>query len=299
MIVAVLGTGIMGAGMAGSLLRDGFAVRVWNRSQGELAPLVERGAERCASPAEAARGADVVLTMVSDGPAVEAVMGTAGGLRAMAPGTLWLQTSTVGLEWTARFAARAAAQGVDFVDAPMLGSREPAENGDLVVLAGGDDAAIDRAQPVFAAVGRRTVHVGPVGAAGRAKLVVNNWIIASVGALAETLVLAETLDVDPGLFLELMEGSPLLSPHAASKFRAMRDGEFEAQLPLRLAHKDLGLVLEAAEAAGAAASSLGMTRAVREAQAGSIAGGHGNDDLSAVLFGVRSAAGRPAGKQGE
>ena len=163
----------------------------------------------------------------------------------------------MGLDWIDRFADAAAAVGVDFVDAPVLGSREPAESGDLVVLAGGADAVIDRARPVFDAVGRRTVRVGPVGAGSRAKLVVNNWIIASVGALAETLVLAETLDVDPGLFLELMEGSPLLSPHAASKFRAMRDGEFGAQLPLRLAHKDLGLMLEAAEAAGAATSVWG------------------------------------------
>jgi 3-hydroxyisobutyrate dehydrogenase len=296
MIVAVLGTGIMGAGMAGSLLRAGFEVRVWNRTEAELAPLVERGAVACATPVEAVGLADVVVTMLSDGPAVASVMGVSdetgaaiggatvdGALPAMRPGALWLQTTTIGCAWTQALAAAAARRGVDFVDAPVLGSREPAETGDLVVLASGDDLAIDRAMPVFDAIGRRTARLGPVGAGSSTKLVVNEWIISYIGVLAETLAFAKAIGVDARVFLDLLEGGPLFTPHAAAKTRAILDEQFETQLALRWAHKDLGLILEAGAQAGV---SLGVTQAVHAAQARAIADGHGAEDMSAVAYGV-------------
>jgi 3-hydroxyisobutyrate dehydrogenase len=277
--VAVLGTGIMGAPMARNIAAAGLEVRAWNRTAAKAAALEPHGVRPAGSPADAVAGADIVVTMLSDAESVAAAMTDGGALAAIDPSATWLQTSTVGVEGAARLAALAAERELAYVDAPVLGTKAPAEAGELTVLASGPDEALERCEPVFEAIGSRTLRLGPAGAGSRMKLVFNSWIVALVGVLGETLALAEALDLEPAAFLETVAGGPLDSEYAQLKGRAMIDGSFEPSFPLRLAEKDARLVLEAAAAAGLPA---GLMRAARESLARALADGHGDEDLAAV-----------------
>jgi 3-hydroxyisobutyrate dehydrogenase len=276
--VAVLGTGIMGAEIARNLARAGHAVRVWNRTRSKAEPLAADGAGVCETPAQAADGAEVMVTMLADGPAVEAVAG-----EALAPGIVWLQTSTVGVAATERLAALAEEVGAVFVDAPVLGSKPAAEAGELVVLASGPESAEEACRPVFEAIARRWLWLGAAGAGTRMKLVVNTWVLTTVENVAETLALAEALGIDPRRFLEAVQGAPFDMPYLHAKAALILAREFTAQFPLELAAKDLRLALEAAgdgvrlEAARAALAQ--MERAVEL--------GHGREDSSATWHAVR------------
>jgi 3-hydroxyisobutyrate dehydrogenase len=285
--VAVLGTGIMGSGMTRSLLRAGHHVQAWNRTEDKVQPLVRDGAVAAASPAEAVKGADVVVTMLADGPTTARMMEDALG--EMAPEAVWAQMGTVGVEGTEELAGLAADAGVAFVDAPVLGTKDPAEKGELLVLASGPATVRDRCAPVFDAVGRATVWLGEEpGDASRLKLVINHWLLGLVSGSAETIALARALDVHPAKFLEAIDGSPLNSPYAQFKGMAMVKGNFETSFPLRLAHKDLNLVLDAARARSFDAP-LAATAATLFTRAAEL--GHADDDMSAVY-----AALRPAGE---
>jgi 3-hydroxyisobutyrate dehydrogenase len=285
--VAVLGTGIMGSGMTRSLLRAGHHVQVWNRTDDKVQPLVRDGAVAAASPAEAVKGADVVVTMLADGPATARLMEDALG--EMGPEAVWAQMGTVGVESTEELARVAGDAGVAFVDAPVLGTKDPAEKGELLVLASGPAALRERCAPVFDAVGRATIWLGEEpGGASRLKLVINHWLLGLVSGLAETIGLARALDVDPARFLEAIGGGPLNAPYAQFKGMAMVKGDFEASFPLRLAHKDLKLILDAARARSFDAP-LAATAATLFARAAEL--GHADDDMSAVY-----AALRPAGE---
>src|SRR3954447_9957145 len=177
---AVLGTGIMGAAMARNLLSAGMEVSAWNRSREKAEPLREDGAEVADSPADAARGADFLLTMLADVDAIEeAVAGDV--LPALTEGGVWLQMSTVGEDGSNRLAEIAREHGVSYVDAPVLGTRQPAEQGQLVVLASGPEEVREQSEPVFDAVGSKTVWLGEAGAGSRLKLVTNNWIVGLLG----------------------------------------------------------------------------------------------------------------------
>jgi 3-hydroxyisobutyrate dehydrogenase len=248
--VGLLGAGIMGAAMGRNLVEAGLEVRVWNRSR-EKAEAVE-GAEVADSPADAVRGADAAMTVLSDGDAVRDVMGgDGGGLEAMEPGAIWIQASTVGVAASEELAELAAARRIAFIDSPVLGTRTPAEKGELVVLASGRGDEIERCRPVFEAVGAKTIELGAAGAATRMKLVVNNWLIALTATLAESMALAEALKLDPERFLEILDGNPVGSPYAQLKGKVILGGEYEpASFPLKLAAKDARLVIDAAREAG-------------------------------------------------
>jgi len=249
--VALLGTGIMGTGMGVNLRRAGHDVRAWNRTAERAAAVSEEGAQLVQTPREAAAGADVVVTMLADADAVEHVMcGDDGGLFAMREDAVWAQMSTVGLVGTDTLAAIAAEAAITYVDAPVLGTRQPAEAGELVVLASGPQAARATCEPVFEAVGRQTRWLGDApGVATKAKLVLNSWVLALTEATAETITLARALGVDPELFLEVIKGGPLDAAYAQLKGRAMiEDKTHDASFPLALARKDADLIREAAAA---------------------------------------------------
>lgn len=280
--VALLGTGVMGAPMAANIARAGLAVRVWNRTAERAEPLSEHGAQVAATAAEAARDADVVVTMLADTDAVLAAMeGENGALAAMSDAAVWAQMSTVGVVGTERLMGLAGERGIAFVDAPVLGTKAPAEQGALVVLASGPDAAVDRCDPVFEAIGSRTMRVGEAGAGTRLKLVVNSWILATVENVAETVALAEALGSDPRLWLEAMKGGAMDVPYAHLKTAAILERKLEPSFRLALARKDVGLVLEAAERAGV---DLGLPRVVAERFDRAIELGHGDEDMAAVYF---------------
>jgi 3-hydroxyisobutyrate dehydrogenase len=283
MRVAVLGTGIMGAPMARNLAGAGHEVSAWNRSREKAEPLAEHGATVAHSVAEAVAGADVVVTMLADARAVEAVAEEALGAM---DGAVLAQMSTIGLAATDRLAQRAADAGVPFVDAPVSGTRQPAEQGKLLVLASGSDDVRDRVDPVFDAVGAKTVWLGEAGTGQRLKLVLNTWLLGLTEALAEAIALAEGLGVDPRTFLETIDGAPVGAPYAQLKGPMMIDGDFPPSFPLDLAAKDAELALEAA---GAAGLRLGALAAVAEQMRRASEAGHGDQDMAATIHASRPA----------
>jgi 3-hydroxyisobutyrate dehydrogenase len=269
--IAVLGTGIMGAPMARNLADADHEVRAWNRSPEKAEGL---GAQVAGSPAEAVDGAEVVITMLADGPAVESVMDGVSP----ASEQVWWQASTVGLAATERLAGMAGEAA--FVDGPVLGTRQPAEKGELTVLASGPGR--DRLAPVFDAVAARVVDLGDeAGAGSRMKLVLNAWLVALTEGLAESIALAEGLGSDPRKFLEILDGAPMGSPYAQLKGRAMIERSFDPAFSLKLAAKDAGLVADAAAAAGL---ELPLPRVIREQMEKAIEAGHGDEDMAATFL---------------
>jgi 3-hydroxyisobutyrate dehydrogenase len=278
--VAVLGTGTMGAPMARRLAESGHDVVAWNRTRSKAEGL---GASVTDTPAEAVADADVVITMLADAAAVDGVMREA--LPAAKAGAFWAQSSTVGTSGGRRLAERGAEHGVVCVDAPVLGSRIPAEQGQLVVLAAGPSEARARCEEVFAAFSRKVLWVGEAPPAGQAlKLVVNGWILKSVANIGETVALAEALGADPRQWLEAISGGAMDMQYAHMKADLILSGELQPAFRLSLAHKDTGLVLEAAEEAGV---ELGLARATLEEMARAIELGHADEDMAAVYYAVK------------
>jgi 3-hydroxyisobutyrate dehydrogenase len=279
--VAVLGTGIMGGPMTRNIASAGMETRAWNRTREKAEPLAEAGVSIADTAAEAVDGVDVVLTMLADGPAVNSVMTEGGALEAMRDDAVWMQSSTVGIEATERLAKLAEERGATYVDAPVLGTKGPAEQGQLTVLASGPDDALDRLEPVFDAIGSKTIRLGEAGGGTRLKLVVNNWLLLLLGALAETIAFAESIDVDPKAFLEAIDGGAVGVPYAQLKGPMMIDREFPPAFPLRLALKDLELVLDAADRHDA---ELRLAAAAAENFRKAVERGHGDEDMSAVFI---------------
>jgi 3-hydroxyisobutyrate dehydrogenase len=288
--VAVLGTGTMGAPIAANLLAAGFPVSVWNRTRSKAQALADKGARVAPTPAEAAVAADIVLTMLADGDATSHTMASSeGALATLAPGSVWVQMGTIGLEWCGRMAELAGRHGIVFVDAPVTGSDGPARQGDLVVLASGPDAARERVQPVFDAIGRRTMWLGPTGNGMRLKLALNNWLVTQVEAAAETLALTEALGLDPKLALDAIADGPVGSPFAVAKGNAMLARDFAPGFPLRHALKDAMLALSAARDRDL---ELPLTDALARRWQKGVVAGHGDQDVSSAF--VEAERRRPA-----
>jgi len=231
------------------------------------------------TPAEAVRGADVVITMLFDAGSVEATMRDAR--EGLGDDVVWVQQSTVGVVGAEQLATVADELGLAYVDAPVLGTKKPAEDGALVVLASGPDEERDRAQPIFDAIGSRTMWIGEAGKGTRLKLVVNSWIVDMLGALAETITLANKLDLSPELFLEAIGCGPMDAPYARIKGDLMMNGEFPPSFPLDLALKDARLVLDAARENGA---ELSLAAAVTRLFEKATELGHGDEDMAAIYY---------------
>src|SRR5690242_142063 len=246
--VAVLGIGAMGHGMAASALRAGIPTIVWNRRMEAARDLAELGAEVAPSAADAARRAAIVVTMVTDADAVISVARDQGMLAALAPGAIWAQMSTIGVAGIDRVAAVARAERPDvmLLDAPVSGSRDPAERGELTIFASGPGEARVRVAPLFGALGLRTIWAGEAGAGTRLKLVNNTWLAFATEAVATSVALAHRLGLATVTVVDALGGSPLVSAWQAAKLQRIAGGEFSAQFALSLALKDVHLALEAA-----------------------------------------------------
>jgi 3-hydroxyisobutyrate dehydrogenase len=246
--VAVVGIGAMGHGMAASALRAGIPVIVWNRTMEATRDLAERGAQVATSAADAARRAAIVVTMVTDTDAVISIARDQGMLAALAPGAIWAQMSTIGVAGIDRVAAMASAERPDvmLLDAPVSGSKDPAERGELTIFASGPGEVRLRVAPLFGALGQRTIWVGDTGAGTRLKLVNNTWLAFANEAVAASVALAHQLGLPTGAVLDALGGAPLVSPWQAAKLQRITDGEFSPQFALSLALKDVHLALQAA-----------------------------------------------------
>ena len=281
--IALLGTGTMGAPMARNLARAGFDVRVWNRTAEKAAPLADDGCTVAGSAAEAATGADVLLTMLHDTDAVAAVAPEA--LPVLAEDAVWVQASTVGLDGSDLLAALAESAGVPYVEAPVLGTRQPAESGQLTVLASAPAGLRDRLAPLFDAVGSKTVWFDERGQSMRAKLVMNSWTLAVTEAAAEAVALSEAFGLDPMLLPRTVAGGPLDVEYLQRKTAMIAEGEFPASFPLAGAAKDAGLIVEAGRAVGV---DMAVTDAVRRRMERAVGLGHGAKDMAATYLGQRS-----------
>jgi 3-hydroxyisobutyrate dehydrogenase len=281
--VAVLGLGTMGAGMARSLLRAGLPVDVWNRSPERAAALAEAGATAHADPASAAAHAAVVITILSEGAATRSVMLDAGALAAMPGGSVWAQMGTIGVAATEEFGRAVAERRPDvlFVDAPVSGTRAPAEAGELLVLASGPERAKALLEPAFGAVGRATRWLGEAGAASRLKLVMNTWLMFLIEGTAEVMALADAVGVDRSEVLDLVGTGRMGTPVTAGKARKMDSGDDSPDFALEWAVKDLTLALDAAPG-----RSLDVLAALRDRWQRLVDQGMGGLDMSAARHGL-------------
>ena len=284
--VAVLGTGIMGGPMARNLARATHNVTVWNRTVQKAEALEADGVRVAATPVDAVRDAESVLTMLADARAVEATMIESGALDVLAQGALWIQSSTIGVAATERLAELAGERGITFVDAPVLGTKKPAEDGQLFMLASGPEEARGRCEPVFDAISRGHVWLGEAGLGTRLKLVVNSWILCTIENLSETFVLAQTLGVDPRSFLEAISGGGMDMPYAHLKGENILNRDFSPSFPLAHARKDAALILDAAGDVG-----LPLVRATLQQFDRAFELGHGDEDMSAIYYASAANAG--------
>jgi 3-hydroxyisobutyrate dehydrogenase len=247
--VAVLGIGTMGHGMATSALRAGIPTTVWNRNPEAARDLATLGAEVSQTAADAARSAAIVITMVTDADAVIAIARDEGVLAALAQGAILVQMSTIGVEGIERVATTVAAERPDVIllDAPVSGSKDPAERGQLTIFASGPDEVRPRVTPLFDALGQRTIWAGNTGTGTRLKLVANTWLAFAAEAVAASVALAHGLGLETDKVVDALEGNPLMSPWQEAKLHRIAKGDFSAQFALSLALKDVRLAQQAAD----------------------------------------------------
>lgn len=287
--MAVLGLGTMGGGMARRLLEQGFSVDAWDRSPGPSAALAEAGAAAHPEAAQAVAEADVVVTMLPTADAVGEVMLEGRALGALRPGAIWAQMGTIGVEGTEKLAAEVVRRRPDvaFADAPVSGSREPARTGALTILASGPDTMRPVLEPVFAALGQRTVWLGPAPGGSRMKLVVNTLLAFEIEAVAEVGALATRLGVPYADLVAAVGGGPLASALEMSKLAKMEGGDHSPDFSLEWAVKDLDLALAAS---GAETTPVVMAIAERWHQL--VDAGYGRFDVSAARLGLDTGPGQ-------
>jgi 3-hydroxyisobutyrate dehydrogenase len=277
--VAVLGTGIMGSAMARNLVSAGLPTVVWDRSPAATSPLAGAGAAVAASSAEAARDARVVITMLPTAEVVDSVIFADGTAASLAPGAVWAQMGTIGVTATAEFESRLGKLRPDvmLVDAPVSGSKDPAETGQLLILASGPASAEPVVRPAFSAIGRRTAWLGEAGQGSRMKLVVNAYMSVLIEGVAEALELAGRLGIDAASLAEVIDGGPLDAPIADAKLYKMERGDYAPEFPLEWALKDVDL------AVGAAGSdAVPLLAALSRQWRAAVDAGYGRDDVSAA-----------------
>jgi 3-hydroxyisobutyrate dehydrogenase len=287
--LAVLGAGgTMGRGIARNAAAAGIPVRAWNRTAAKLDDLIDTaGVEAFATAREAVADVDLVVTMLSDADATIAAMSGPDGGAAGSEGAVWAQMGTIGLEGSERCGELARNRGLVYVDAPVMGTKKPAEAGRLVILASGPQGPRESLEPFFDAIGKRTIWLGEAGEGSRLKVVVNSWICTITEGTAEMLRLAEALGLEARLALDAIEDGPLDLPYGRMKAEMMLKGEYPPSFRLALAAKDARLAV----AAGAEADAeIPMIEAIA-AQMTAVAAIHPDDDLAAVFRGTNARGG--------
>ncbi len=276
--VAVLGTGIMGSAMARNLVTAGLRTTAWDRSLEATAPLAAAGAAVAESAEDAIADAPVVITMLPTADVVASVI-FAHDRPGFAPGAVWAQMGTIGVAETIELADRLSRVRPDviFVDAPVSGSKGPAEAGQLLILASGPAAAEPALAPAFAAIGRKTVCLGAAGQGSRMKLVVNSYLSFLIEGVAEALELGRRLGIDPAGLDAVIEGGPLDAPLAGAKLHKIARGDFAPEFPLEWALKDVDLAIAAADG-----TRLPMLEALSRQWHTAVEAGYGRDDISAA-----------------
>jgi 3-hydroxyisobutyrate dehydrogenase len=273
----------MGSAMARNLLRAGFPTTVWDRSAAATEELASAGAQVAASAPDAVRDARVVITMLPTADVITSVIFEGGVAEAFAPGAAWAQMGTIGYADTAGIGSRLGGLRPDvlFVDAPVSGSKGPAEQGQLLILASGPPAAKAVTSPVFSAIGRKTLWLGESGQGTRMKIVINAYMSILIEGVAEAMELSSQLGVDAGMLEEAIAGGPLDAPIADAKLHKMERGDYAPEFPLEWALKDVDLALAAAPGA-----TLPLLAALSRQWRATVDAGHGREDVSAARLGL-------------
>lgn len=287
--IGFCGLGTMGRHMAANLRRAGFEVTVWNRTPGRAADLVALGCREAVTPGEAARAADIVVTCVSDTPDVEAVLFGPDGVASGLPrGGMVVDCSTISPDATRGFAERLAEQGAGWVDAPVSGGSEGAKNATLTIFAGGTEADVERARPVLSAMGKTITRFGPAGS-GQAVKAVNQVVISGVYlAVAEGMVLSLKAGLDPAAVVSALGGGVAGSWILANRSAKMVANAYPLGFKTSLHLKDLGIALELARQLGA---TLPVTALTAQLEAGLVARGYGDEDMSNLARPIRQLSG--------
>lgn len=289
MKVGFIGMGIMGSRMAVNLLEAGHDVTVHNRTREKGVAAEAAGATWGETPAAAAKGCEVLITVLAHPEAVRAMaLGEHGFLDALPEGSIWMDCSTVNPTFSREMAMEAGSRKVRFLDAPVGGSRGPAERGELTFLVGGDEKDLKGCAPLFDAMGNRTVHVGGTGMGASLKLVFNMLLGTSMAAFAEALALGQAMGVPAKMLLDALPGSPVVAPFISMKKEKIEKGDYDAEFPLRWMQKDLHLAAEAAYETGVATPSVNVAKDVFRL---AIQHGLGDLDFSAIYSFLSEGAG--------
>ena len=281
MKIGFIGLGIMGSRMAANLLKKGHELVVYNRTKQKAGPLIAAGAAWAPTPADVAKQVTVIITMLAkpDAIAETALIGKYGFLNHLADNSLWIDCSTVNPSFSKLMASEAKQRKVRFLDAPVTGSRGPAEQGQLLFFVGGEKADMEEVRPLLEAMGRAVYHIGGYGMGTSMKMVGNLILAQNMVAFSEAIVLGESLGIPKDLLFNTLLSSPVAAPFLSMKREKLESGNFETDFPLQWMHKDTQLVAETAYEAGVA---IPATNAVKEIYALAVRKGLGEQDFSAV-----------------
>lgn len=281
MSVALLGLGTMGSGMAANLLKAGFPLSVYNRTAAKAEPFAAQGARIAHTPAEAAKGAQLILSMLSDDYASrETWTGEGGALAAAATGTILVESSTASPAWISELAGLAHQRGLELLDAPVTGSRVQAESAQLKFLVGGSSEALERVTLALQSMGKEIHHLGPIGSGAKMKLINNFLSGVQVASLAEGIAWLERSGLDPNQAIEILKNGAPGSPVLASISERMTHGEFTVNFLLSLMAKDLSYAHDAAAETGVELTTAANAKSLFDRAA---AAGYGDKDMSAVV----------------
>ena len=283
--IGFIGLGIMGRAMAANLVKAGYDVCVFNRTREKTVPFAEHGCGVSYTPKQLAGWCDVLITMVSDPAAVEAVMyGENGGFAGLSKGKTYINMSTVSPEFTRQLAEKCSKEEITFLDCPVSGSKPLAESGTLAILAGGDDAAIIRYEPLLLSMGRKVIHAGPHPSGSYLKLAANLAMAQMTSAIAEGTAFAEACGINPALLFDTLEANPALCcKYFAMKRVPMLEKKFTPAFPLKHMLKDARFIMSAAEQHNIELPVSAQVLALIEKSA---AKGHEDEDISSMYEGL-------------
>lgn len=288
MKIGFLGLGIMGSRMAANLIRGGHDLVVWNRTASRADPLVEMGAAMAGTCSEAVLEAEVVITMLSEPGVVESTaLGSGGFLDAMQKGSLWMDSSTVNPSFSRKMADEAQQRGLRFIDAPVAGTKGPAEKRQLLFLVGGHTADLEQARPLMGLMGREVIHAGEIGMGTSLKMVFNMLLASAMLSFSEGLALGEVLGFQRERMLDLLLGGAVVAPFVSGKRARIELSDYEADFPLQWMQKDLQLATQTAYEQGLAVPTANIAKEIYLLAARA---GLGEQDFSAIYKFIKQGA---------
>ncbi len=279
--IGFIGLGIMGSRMAANLIREGHQLKVYNRKSRKAAPLLEMGAISADSPSEAARDSNILITMLSTPAVVEKMaLGEEGFLKAMQKNSVWVNSTTVNPSFSRRMSAMARDKGIHYIDAPVAGTKGPAEKGELVFLVGGEDEHISTVEPLFSCMGKKTIKLGPAGKGSDMKILINYLLGQSMLAFSEAITLGQQMGLEEKSLYDILLNIPVTAPFLQLVRPKMENEDYDPNFPLQWMHKDLHLTAESAYELGVPMPSL---QTAKEVYALAVKQGYGEKDFSSIF----------------